>query len=213
MRRATRATRAAAVALCMVVVGVLGLSMSGCVERVEQARDTAQGVADDARQRAAQYESELAATRDALEEAQRLGLEAEARRLQQAADGFEAQLATATATAAAAQEAVDIANQALADAATTEGLFEQVPLLNLLPPPYREGAAMVTALALGFWRSRKLRGAATSIIASIEQIRKDDPEADALLKRHAPTLRSTQTDTARKLVDDVQTKRRPLVVV
>ena len=208
-----RATRSAAVAMCMVVVGVLGLSMSGCVERVERARDTAQGVADDASQRAAQYEAQLADAQAAIEEAQRLGLEAEARRLQQAADGFAAQLATARATEAAANEAVAIANQAIADAATTEGLFEQVPLLGLLPPPYREGAAIVGALGLGFWRSRKLRGAATSIIASIEQIRKDDPQADELLKRHAQTLRAEQTAAAKRLVDDVQTKRRPLLCV
>ena len=131
--------------------------------------------------------------------------------MQAAASGFEAQRATATATAAAADEAVVIANKAIADAQATEGLLEQVPLLKLLPPGYREAIALVGSVGLGLYRSRKLRAAADSIIRSIEVVRKSDPEVDQLLSRNAVILRSKQTATAQKLVDDVQAKRRPLI--
>lgn len=192
----------------VVLVGLL----AGC-NPLERARDTAQKVGDEARQRAAALDAKLADAQAALDEARALGLEAEARRLAQLAGSIEVEIATAEATATAADAAVAQAEALIAEAEDNEGLLAQVPGLAMLPPPYREGAALAVTIGGFFWRNQKLRGAATSIIKSIEVARKDDPAVDAAIKKHATTMRAVQTGTAQKLVDQVQTKRVPLVAV
>lgn len=202
-----RTTRIGVLGWVVLVVGALALvTMGGCNPLVE-ARDTAQAVGDEARERAAGLQQDLADAQAALDEARALGLEAEARRLTIVASSLEGEIAMANATAETADAAVAEAERLIAEAAASEGLFEQVPILNLLPPPYREGASLALVVGTALWRNQKWRGAATSIVRSIEVARKEDPAADEFVKRNANTLRAVQTPMAQRIVDQVQTKR------
>lgn len=176
-------------------------------------RDRTQVVSDEAKARAAQLELDLDAAQAALDDARRLGLEAEARRLATVAGLLEVEIATANATAQTADATLAEADRLIAEAEMNEGLLEKVPLLNLLPPPYREGAALAVTIGGFFWRNQKLRGAAASLAKSFEAASKSDPAMADAIKRNAETLRSVQTGTAQKIVDQVQAKRGPLVPI
>ena len=65
------------------------------------------------------------------------------------------------------------------------------------------GAALIASLA----RSSQLKRSGTSIINSISHVLERDEQLKAMFTSHADTIRSIQTPSARKLVDQVQSKR------
>lgn len=69
------------------------------------------------------------------------------------------------------------------------------------------GAALIATLA----RSRQLKQSSTSIIQSISHVLERDEQFRSLFSKHSDTIRSIQTPAARKLVDQTQQRRTPVI--
>lgn len=90
--------------------------------------------------------------------------------------------------------------------ALTQGVDALAPFL---PAPARGPALLGAALLATLVRARQLRKGAGSIAASIQKAL-GDPDFRAAFDRHAATIRSIQTPTARRIVDEV-TKPGPML--
>lgn len=69
------------------------------------------------------------------------------------------------------------------------------------------GAALIATLV----RSRQLKQSSTSIIQSIAHVLERDEQFRSIFTQHSDTIRSIQTPSARKLVDQTQRKRPPVI--
>lgn len=74
-------------------------------------------------------------------------------------------------------------------------------LSPILPPQAQGPAVLGAALLATIVRARRVRKGADSIAASIQAALKD-PEFESLFQKHASTIRSIQTPTARRIVDE-----------
>lgn len=75
-------------------------------------------------------------------------------------------------------------------------------LAALLPEPVRLPVALGTALVLSLARARQLKQAAASIAKSVDLAARADPDLRDRLEASATTLRSAQTPTAGRIVDE-----------
>lgn len=82
-------------------------------------------------------------------------------------------------------------------------------IADLLPPPARGPALLGAALLATLLRAHRVRKGAGSIAASIQKALQD-PDFRAAFERHADTIRSIQTPTARRIVDET-TKPGPMI--
>lgn len=80
---------------------------------------------------------------------------------------------------------------------------------QLLPAPARGPALLGAALLATLFRAHQVRKGAGSIAASIQKALQD-PDFRAAFDRHTTTIRSIQTPTARRIVDEV-TKPGPMI--
>lgn len=87
-------------------------------------------------------------------------------------------------------------------------LEDGAALLAPLVPP---GAQLPLVLGAGFvaslWRAARLKRSAASIAEGLEKAMAGDDSLREGMKRNAATLRSVQTPTARRIVDEVQRVR------
>lgn len=74
-------------------------------------------------------------------------------------------------------------------------------LSPILPPQAQGPAVLGAALLATIVRARRVRKGADSIAASIQAALKD-PEFQSHFQKHAATIRSIQTPTARRIVDE-----------
>lgn len=72
----------------------------------------------------------------------------------------------------------------------------------LLPEPLRSPALLVGALLAAVFRASQLKRAAGSIAVSIAKAAEKDEQFRSAIQRHADTLRSVQTPTAKRIVDE-----------
>ena len=126
--------------------------------------------------------------------------------------GIQAELSSATAQLAAVDAAV-----AHADLIEAEAEHPTDPISRLvgavapwLPEPVRTPLALTAALVATAVRARQLKKGAASIAASIRRVMLDDPQLADSLGKHAATLRSIQTPTAARIVDELDPARRML---
>ena len=70
-----------------------------------------------------------------------------------------------------------------------------------IPAPAQGPLVLGAALIATLLRSRNLKNSASSIIQSIEHTMRRDPEFKELFEKHADTIRTIQTPSARKLID------------
>lgn len=120
------------------------------------------------------------------------------------APDLDAAIAGVRARVAALDAAVLHADRVLAEMAEpADGLTRLVGAAGpWLPDPVRGPALLGAALLATLLRARQVRKGAGSIVASIQNALKD-PDFRAAFDRHADAIRSIQTPTARRIVDEV----------
>ena len=174
--------------------------LSGCAD-IPQAIAQATALRDDAadaRQRVADDLADLESARAGLPPGR-------------PAPDLDAAIAGARAKLHALDAAVAHADLVLQEMAQpTDALTHGVgALADLLPPPVRGPALLGAALLATLLRARQVRKGAGSIAASIQKALQD-PDFRAAFDRHAATIRSIQTPTARRIVDEA-TKPGPMI--
>ncbi|MCL4221552.1 MAG: hypothetical protein KJZ65_09285 [Phycisphaerales bacterium] len=85
-----------------------------------------------------------------------------------------------------------------------DGIVQQIvsETAPLLPEPLRSPALLVGALVAAVFRASQLKRAAGSIAVSIAKAAEKDEQFRSAIQRHADTLRSVQTPTAKRIVDE-----------
>lgn len=179
------------------VFGVIALAvvtLPGCAD-IPRTIAQAQAWRDEAAGARERLDAEI----DALAEARR-GVPDDSAR----AAELDATLALAQTRADALGAAVRHADLILAEMATpTDGLTRGVSALApLLPAPGQGPALLGAALLATLLRAHQVKKGAGSIVASIQKAMAD-PEFRAAFDRHAPTIRSIQTPTAHRIVDEI----------
>lgn len=219
-----RARQGMRIAAGLVAGGVLSLgvaTLGGCGLMDGLAGDLTGGVSQEfesIREEAARARDEIAADRIALEQSA-----AELPRGSGARARVES-IAVARATQEAAFARAVERLEALAGGGTGEGpgdtsapldpagtLEDGAALLAPLVPP---GAQLPLILGAGFaasvWRAARLKKSAASIARGLEKAMAGDEGLREGMKRNADTLRSVQTATAQRIVDEVK-RARPMV--
>ncbi len=176
----------------LTLIVALAAAITGCADvpatiaRAAAWRDDAAG----ARDRIAQDLHALRAARDAVPDDH------------PTAPDLDAAISAADARLAALDAALTHADRVLTEMTTpTDGLTRAADALSpILPPPARGPVLLGAALIATLLRARQVRQGAASIAASIEKAL-DDPDFKAAFRRHADTIRTIQTPTARRIVD------------
>jgi len=187
---------------CLVVIAIAIVSVpSGCAD-IPQTVAAATALREDAARARDRLAGELAG----LEQA-RADLPPDA----PSAPDLDAAIGLARARAAALDAAVLHADRVLAEMGRpTDALTQGVGMLTpLLPPPAQGPTLLAAALVATLLRARQVRKGAGSIAASIQNALRD-PDFRAAFERHADAIRSIQTPTARRIVDEV-TKPGPML--
>ena len=186
-----RFARLIAMAVALSIAALIPLWATGCagltLEDAHALRADAATLRDDTASRADQL-AQLAAS---LPEGSSTRAEADAA------------LAAARAKQAALDAAIARLDTTLAEAAhPTDGVTLSARALGaFLPEPLRLPLLLAGALTATLLRARQLKAGAASIAASIQKATQTDPDFSAALARHANTLRTIQTPTARRIVD------------
>jgi hypothetical protein len=117
-----------------------------------------------------------------------------------------AALAASDARLALLDAAIARARAALAEAERpTDALtITAQTIAAALPEPLGPTLLLGSALLVSLARARQLKNGAASIARSIEKAAETDPEFSAAIVRQATLLRSIQTPTAARIVDQVQ---------
>ena len=126
--------------------------------------------------------------------------------------GIRAQLSSATAQLTAVDAAVAHADLIEAEAAhPTDPISRLIgAVVPWLPEPVRTPLVLTAALVATAARARQLKKGAASIAASIRRVMHDDPQLAEAFGKHATTLRSIQTPTAARIVDELDPARKLL---
>lgn len=184
-------------------IGTLGLwaavTMGGCADfsGVESLRADVEKV----RQEAA---AEVTAWERRLEEARGMGADA------QTIAAAEASVTASRLRQAALDAAVASTDAVLADARSPSDPIGQVVGLVApwLPAPVRAPLVLGTAAAGAIIRARQLKRGMVSVAVSLREAAARDPGFAQRFKDQADTLRSIQTPTARRIVDETDPARR-----
>lgn len=80
-----------------------------------------------------------------------------------------------------------------------------------VPAPVQGPLVLGAALIASLVRSRQLKQSSTSIIQSIAHVLERDEQFRSIFTQHSDTIRSIQTPSARKFVDQTQRKRPPVI--
>jgi hypothetical protein len=184
----------------------------GCVDwsQVDGARARAQAVSERVSRERALVSARVAEMeRESPGSAELPGLRALSERLEAQEQTVRGMVAELDAAVARAREAGrEVGRDGGEDEATRRVVGAVTPWI---PEPARTPAALGLALVLSLARAAQLKRAALSIARSVETAGQIDPELRARLKAGATTLRSVQTRTARRLVDEAQGRGRSLV--
>src|ERR1043165_3021186 len=168
------------------MLGLMGCGLAGCVDltQVQKMRDDAVKLRDALQASEKQWEGRVAN----LPESDPLHAEAQA----------------ALAAARAKEAAVDTAVHEL-DEVIRQAKNPDDPILAvgapLLPEPLRSPILLGGALLATLARNMQLRRGVASIAQSLQKAMEDDDQFRAGMKKHATTLRSIQTRTAQKIVN------------
>jgi hypothetical protein len=160
-------------------------------------------------------------TREAIE-ADREGLIREAERFPEGSASrarFEGLIAERSAQAGAFDRAIERIEAARAQAEWA-GAADRDPagtledgaalLAPLVPPGAQLPLILGAGLAASVWRAVRLKQSAASIAEGLEKAMRGDDALREGLKRNAATIRSVQTGTAQRIVDEVQ-RAKPMV--
>ena len=122
-------------------------------------------------------------------------------------------LASARSREAAIKEALERLDVLLAEAEqptdTLSGLAHGVS--SLVPAPFQAPILLAAGLGVSLFRAGQLKRSAGSIAASFEEVMRRDPAFKDSVQKHADVLRSVQTGTARRIVDETVKQDRPLL--
>lgn len=158
------------------------------------------------------FRDDAASTRDALTD--------HAKRLESERDGLDpadptrpmadAAISDLRARAGVVDAAVARLDALLAEAESPSDslTFGAQGLGALLPEPVRVPLVLAGALAATLARAHQLKKGAGSIAKSVETAMRADPKLQEAFARHADTLRTIQTPTARRIVDEQTNSQR-----
>lgn len=179
--------------LAVIALSIVTLSLTACAD-IPGAIAQANALRDQAAQARQHLDTELADLQSA-----RASLPDDA----PAVRDLDAAIALAHAKRQALDAALAHADLVLAEMQTpTDALTQGVSALSpLLPPPAQGPVLLGAALIATLFRARQVRKGAGSIVASIQKAL-GDPDFRAAFERHAATIRSIQTPTARRIVDE-----------
>jgi hypothetical protein len=159
------------------------------------------------RDRAAALQADLAARVESLDQAAAALPAGSPERAE-----FEAQARAAEAQRAALEAILVRADQVLAEAddPTHPVTRTAQTVAGWLPEPVRSPVLLGAALLATVLRARQLKKGASSIARSIEKAMANDPTMKEALVRNAATIRSIQTPTAQRIVDEATKPGRTL---
>lgn len=122
---------------------------------------------------------------------------------------IDTEIKLAQAKQAALDAAIAQANQVLDEAQHPSDALTQIAhgISSWVPAPAQGPLVLGAALIATLTRSRQLKQSSMSIINSISHVLERDEQFKSLFEQHADTIRSIQTPTARKLVDQTNRKR------
>ena len=122
---------------------------------------------------------------------------------------IDTEIKLAQAKRAALDAAIAQANQVLDEAQHPSDALTQIAhgISSWVPAPAQGPLVLGAALISTLTRSRQLKQSSMSIINSISHVLERDEQFKSLFEQHADTIRSIQTPTARKLVDQTNRKR------
>ncbi|HCT44558.1 MAG: hypothetical protein CMJ35_02810 [Phycisphaerae bacterium] len=122
---------------------------------------------------------------------------------------IDTEIKLAQAKRAALDAAIAQANQVLDEAQHPSDALTQIAhgISSWVPAPAQGPLVLGAALIATLTRSRQLKQSSMSIINSISHVLERDEQFKSLFEQHADTIRSIQTPTARKLVDQTNRKR------
>lgn len=176
--------------LCLTAVLSGVLLMGGCVDASQLAalRDQATLVRDELETQAARLEDESQA-----EKSEPMVREAAS----EAASALRERLISL-------DQAIVALDTALQSSQTPDDLVGQLAAhaAPLVPEPFRSPVLLLGALAAALMRANQLKRAAGSIATSIAKASEKDDQFRSAIQRHADTLRSVQTSTAKRIVDE-----------
>lgn|GEM_PF-3520762 len=172
------------------IVAAWWLLLPGCagVGAVMSAREQSGAIRDRLLAEAAHYEAAAEAARLAGDDA-----------------GAEfARLASVrlSADAATADAAVRQLDALLAESRRTAGDPAFQALSAVLPEPIRAPLLLGAAALAAAWRAHQLKNGLASVAESLDKAMRDDPELAARFKAQAPNIRSVQTKTAKRVIDE-----------
>lgn len=72
----------------------------------------------------------------------------------------------------------------------------------LVPEPLRSPILLGAAALAAAWRARQLKSGLASVAKSLDKAMRSDPQLAERFRAHAPTLRSIQTRTAHRVIDE-----------
>lgn len=130
-----------------------------------------------------------------------------------AAQHIESQIKLTQAKHSALDAAITHADQVLQEAQhPTDTLTRIVNGASAwVPAPAQGPLVLGAALIATLVRSRQLKLSSTSIIQSIAHVLERDEQFRTIFTQHSDTIRSIQTPNARRLVDQTQRKRSPVI--
>lgn len=76
-----------------------------------------------------------------------------------------------------------------------------------IPEPFRSPALLAAGLVAALWRARTMRKGLVSVVKSVDKVMDVDPEFASRFVKHADTLRTIQTDTAKRVIDQTLATR------
>ena len=167
--------------------------LQGAIAQTSAWRDEAHTIKDTFDEQIVRMESELAALEPGSPDAIRVAADLKIARAKQST--LDAAISQADLMIQEAQEPTDSITT------IAHGVSTWVPAP--IQGPLVLGAALIATLA----RSRQLKESSRSIVNSIAHVLERDEQFRSLFDSHADTIRSIQTPSARKIVDQTQRKR------
>jgi len=173
--------------------------LQGAIAQTSAWRDEAHAVKDSLSEQIRSMESELASLETGSPSAIQLTTDLKIARAKQST--LEAAISQADLVIQEASEPTDSITT------MARGVSSWVPAP--VQGPLVLGAALIATLA----RSRQLKESSKSIVNSIAHVLERDEQFRSIFESHADTIRSIQTPSARRIVDQTQLKRgsRPII--
>jgi flagellar motility protein MotE (MotC chaperone) len=198
-------------AFVAVLMLMSAIQLAGCADwqQLERAQARTQDIARQLQEQRESIESRVSTARQAAATSEDPLLRAQAAELERLLERIRVQEQAARAAATELDTIVARANGTSGDDVGS-AIGSVSPFI---PEPFRVPLALGAAVVLSLARAAQLKRATLSIAQSFEKAMESDEELRQRVESHAPTLRTIQTATARRLVDVATGKTKPMISI